>query len=97
MCTFQQDGTPAHTAKVTKKWLSDNNINSLDWPSVSSDLNPIECVWAIMRKRLRNEPQTTVGGLKEKIKEIWNSITPNEFKLNECKLLIHKVMSPSTN
>lgn len=75
--TFQQDGTPAHTAKVTKKWFR-NNINVLDWPSSSPDLNPIESVWAIMKRRLRNDPQTTIAGLKRKIQEIWDSITPDE-------------------
>ena len=73
--TFQQDGALAHTAKATKKLLSDNNINVLDWPSSSPDLNPIESVWVIMKRQLRNKPQTTVGGLKETISEIWNSIT----------------------
>ena len=60
----------AHTAKLKKKWLSDNNILDLDWSSSSPDPKPIESVWAIMKRRLRNVPQTTVGGLKEKMCEI---------------------------
>lgn len=76
--TFQQDGAPAHTAKLTKKWFLENNINVLEWPSSSPDLNPIESVWAIMKRRLRNEPQRRIGDLKLKIREIWESITPEE-------------------
>lgn len=75
---FQQDGAPPHTAKITKNWLQHKNINVLDWPSSSPDLNPIESLWAIMKRRLRNDPQRTVDGLKSKIQEIWDSITPNE-------------------
>lgn len=83
---FQQDGAPAHTAKTTKKWFQENNINVLDWPSSSPDLNPIESVWAIMKRRLRNDPQTTINGLKLKIQQIWDSITADE-----CQNLINSM------
>ena len=36
-----RDNYPEHTAKSTKKWLSENNVNDLQWPSRSLDLNPI--------------------------------------------------------
>lgn len=64
--------------KKTKKWLEENGIEVLDWPSSSPDLNPIENLWAIMKRKLRNEPQRTVDGLKSKIQEIWDSITPED-------------------
>lgn len=81
---FQQVGASCHTAKITKKWFDDNRIEVLDWPSSSPDLNPIENIWAIMKRRLRNDPQRTVQGLKAKIQEIWDSITPSE-----CQYLVN--------
>ena len=30
---FQQDNYPKHKAKSTKKWMSENNVNVLQWPS----------------------------------------------------------------
>ena len=39
---FQQDNATIHTSSSTKTWLARNNINVLDWPACSPDINPIE-------------------------------------------------------
>lgn len=81
---FQHDGASSHTAKTTKKWLQENGIIVLDWPSSSPDFNKIENLWALMKRKLRHDPQRTLSGLKAKIQEIWDSITPEE-----CTKLIY--------
>ena len=40
--TFQQDGAPCHTAKLTTAALQKANICVLPWVAQSPDLNPIE-------------------------------------------------------
>ena len=43
--TFQGDGAPAHTAKLTQEWLTNNVpsfLNRNEWPSSSPDLNPCD-------------------------------------------------------
>ena len=35
---FQMDNDPKHTSKVVAKWLKDNKVKVLEWPSQSSDL-----------------------------------------------------------
>lgn len=80
---FQQDGASCHTAKTTKKWLQDNHISVLDWPSSSPDLNIIETVWHKMKQQLRNDPQRNISDLRVKLQHIWDS-----FTAEDCQKLV---------
>ena len=49
---FQQDNAGAHRDHHTKAWLKDNRVYTLEWPSFSPDLNPIENLWGILQDKL---------------------------------------------
>ena len=40
-----QDGAPAHRARATTAYLNANNVNVVDFPPKSPDLNIIENIW----------------------------------------------------
>ena len=49
---LQQDNDPKHPAKKTKVYFDTNNINVLELPSQSLDLNPIENMWHILDRKI---------------------------------------------
>ena len=75
---FQQDLAPAHTAKTTKTWFNDHGITVLDWPANSPDLNPIENLWGIAKRKMRDMRPTNAKELKAAIEASWSSITPQQ-------------------
>ncbi len=75
---FQQDLAPAHTAKSTKSWLNDHGVGMLDWPANSPDLNPIDNLWGIVKRKMRNKRPKNADELKATVKETWASIPPQQ-------------------
>ncbi len=75
---FQPDLAPAHTAKVTKSWFNDHGVTMLDWPGNSPDLNPIENLWGIVKRKMRDTRPNNAGDLKAAIKATWPSFTPEQ-------------------
>lgn len=67
---------PCHTSKASMEFLKKNKIRVFPWPGNSSDLNPIENVWAV-RKELDHSRQRNnfpeIDFLKETIQHVWQN------------------------
>ena len=66
--TFIYDGAPCHRSHIVKIWLAGVNINVLEWPGNSPDLNPIENAWNVFKNRLKQHKPTSLPAKIELIK-----------------------------
>ncbi len=67
-----------YTAKGTKIWFNDHGVTVLDWPVNSPDLNPIENLCGIVKRKMRDTRPNNADDLKAAIKATWASVTPEQ-------------------
>ncbi|KAK3560375.1 hypothetical protein QTP86_006459 [Hemibagrus guttatus] len=72
----QQDNDPKHTSKSTSEWLKKNKMKTLEWPSQSPDLNPIEMLWHDLKKVVHARKLSNVAELQQFCKDKWAKIPP---------------------
>lgn len=69
-----------HTARITRQFMDEVGIQTMDWPALSPDLNPIEHLWDELKRkvRARNPAPTSIGELKTALEEEWERL-PQEL------------------
>lgn len=71
---FQQDNARPHVKKDVIERIKNLGINILPWPPYSPDINVIETIWAIMKRRVDQQAPKSIEELKEIIIEVWNNL-----------------------
>ena len=77
---WQQDNDPKHTSSLTKEFLGENVHEVIDWLSYSSDLNPIENLWAIVKRNMEKRMPKNLDELSWYMVEEWNKIPESMLK-----------------
>ena len=85
---FQQDNDLKHTSRKAKKWFEDHEFEVMVWPPQSPDLNPIEHLWFILKRRLTEYPELPKG-----ILELWEHIQVewDKIEIAQCQELIESM------
>lgn len=70
---FQQDNDPKHSSRLVQSWLDKAGVDRIEWPPYSPDLNPIENLWADLKKRVEKYNATKEDELEEAVKTEWTA------------------------
>ncbi|KAK3562781.1 hypothetical protein QTP86_008381 [Hemibagrus guttatus] len=73
---LQQGNDSKHISKSTSEWLNKNKMKTLEWPSQSPDLNPIEMLWHDLKKVVHAQKPSNVAELQQFCKDEWAKIPP---------------------
>lgn len=91
---FQHDNDPKHTSRVCQTFINENFPEVIDWPSNSPDLNPIENLWAIVKRNVEMRMPHNLSELEQYMTEEWDKI-PNNILINlinsmrrRCEMII---------
>lgn len=86
--TFMQDNDPKHKSKKTMDFLKTKKFKILDWPPQSPDINPIENLWSIVKRRVYGYETNArnMNELWDRVGEIWTAITKEE-----CENLVRSI------
>jgi transposase len=71
---YQQDNDPKHTSRVAKQFLDDKVPETIDWPSNSPDINPIENMWSILKRRVEKRKPSNIDELDQFLHEEWEKV-----------------------
>jgi hypothetical protein len=75
---LQQDNARPHIAGIVRNCFNDHNIEVMEWPTNSPDLNPIEHLWDTLNKRIREQqPIRNLQHVEELLLQEWE-LLPQE-------------------
>ena len=94
---FMQDNSKVHTAIIVQDWFAERDIDVMDWPPYSPDMNPIEYLWKLLKAKIielypelvtMKDNNTTKQHLIRAAKEAWE-LLENDL-LNKLTLGMQK-------
>jgi transposase len=82
---LQQDNDPKHTSNISKQFINNKVPRLLEWPSNSPDVNPVENVWSIVKRKVEKRKPKNIDELELFLCE--------EFKNVDINSVMNIVMS----
>ncbi|GFV47927.1 transposable element Tcb2 transposase [Trichonephila clavipes] len=102
---FMDDNAPCHRTVAAEQLLESEDIERMDWPARSPDLNPIEHVWDFLGRRLaaRTLPPVTIRELRLALQVEWAAMPQQLIDIlilsmgRRCEtcLAVREIISPT--
>jgi transposase len=74
---YLQDNASYHKSHRSLEWFHINGVSLVELPPHSPDLNPIENLWADLKRRVESRHPHTIQELKEIITSEWTNTNPS--------------------
>ena len=81
---FQQDLAPCRTARKMRTFFEESGLTVLEWPGNSPGINPIENLWAMIKRRLQRGDSSTMQKMIRKLAEMCSNLVesiPKRMKM----------------
>ena len=73
---LQEDNASIHKSRLTEEYKNNNHIPVLNWPAQSPDLNIIENLWLVLKRKVKRRVHliTSIEDLKRELLTAWENI-----------------------
>lgn len=71
---FQHDNAPVHTSRLTLSFLADHGVKIMKWPPQSPDINPIEHLWAILKRKVKVLQRRQQQTFRDAVMKAWSEL-----------------------
>ena len=73
---YIQNNAPPHAARDMAVFLDQQDVDVMDWPARSPDMNPIDHVWDQMSVWIRDkdDPSSTIAELNNAVRQAWAAV-----------------------
>ena len=96
---FMQDNARPHKAHNTLDFLKERDVELLDHPPYSPDLNPIETVWGLLKRKVEKLNPQNYWDLRIAIENSWKTIDNESIKniIQHLKTTVNQVIKARGN
>jgi hypothetical protein len=79
---FMDDNARPHTARIVQQFLEQEAVQTIPWPAMSPDMNPIEHVWDFIGRKInqRNPKCQNIDALRTAILQEWQQFPQEQLR-----------------